>query len=363
MLTQRDLNRALLARQMLLVRARIPVEPAVRHLVGLQAQKPDPPHIGLWSRLVGIIHSDTDELIERRRLVRVAAMRSTIHLLTAQDAVGLRPVIQPALNRELTAPVFRSLRWVDIDAVVARGRELCSDEPLTFAALGKKLATEFPRAQPHALAIAVRNHVALAQVPPRGRWRTPAPTVHVPAAAWLDRPEGTDSDPAPLVKRYLGAFGPATAADIAVWSGLRGIKVLLEGMRPDLEWLTDDRGRTLVDVPDGIRPDPDTPAPVRLLPEYDNALLSHQDRSRIIDDGDRPFVFTRDGQVGGTVLVDGYVRATWRTVLDGATETLTVRPLRRLRRAQQAEIEREALALLEFASVDARHQVEFLDPP
>jgi len=108
-LSRRELNRSLLARQMLLVRARMPIEPAVRHLVGLQAQRPDPPHIGLWSRLFGIRHTDIDDLIDRRRLLRVAAMRATIHLLTVDDALGLRPVIQPALDRELSAPVFMQL--------------------------------------------------------------------------------------------------------------------------------------------------------------------------------------------------------------------------------------------------------------
>lgn len=358
-LTQQGLNRALLARQMLLVRARLPIEPAVHHLVGLQAQRPDPPHVGLWSRLAGVRHTDIDDLIDRRRLVRLAAMRATVHLLTAEDGLGLRPVIQPALDRELTTPPFKSLRWVDIDAVVARGRQLCCAEPLTLPQLGEKLAVEFPRATSKALATAVRNHVALVQVPPRGRWRNPAPTVHVPAESWLGAPLGTDRDPAPLILRYLRAFGPATPTDIAMWSGLRGIKAVLERMCDDVIWLPDDRGRVLVDVPDGILPDPETPAPVRLLPEYDNTLLSHADRTRIIEDGDRPFVLARSGQVGGTILLDGFVRATWRTVPDGGAETLTVRPLRWLTRTHKDEIEREALGLLDFASREGRHRVEF----
>lgn len=362
MLTQQALNRALLARQMLLVRARMPIEPAVRHLVGLQAQRPDPPHIGLWSRLAGIRHTDTDQLLDSRRLVRVAAMRSTVHLLTPQDALDLRPVIQPAMDRELQVPAFKSLRWVDVDAVIARGRELCCTEPLTLADLGTALAAEFPRGDPRALAIAVRNHVVLVQIPPRGRWRTQAPTVHVPAVSWLGTDEGTDPDAAPLVRRYLAAFGPATPIDIATWSGLRGIKALLEQIRDELVWLTDDRGRTLVDIPDGILPDPEMPAPVRLLPEYDNVLLAHADRTRIIADGDRPFVFTRNGQVGGTVLVDGFVRATWRSVPGEGSEVLTVRPLARLTRGQQSDIEREALALLDFASRGLAHRVEFGEP-
>ena len=359
MLTQQGLNRALLARQMLLARARMPIEPAVRHLVGLQAQRPDPPHIGLWSRLAGIRHTDIDDLIDSRKLVRVAALRATVHLLTAQDALELRGIIQPVLDRELTAPAYKSLRSVDLDAVVARGRELCCAQPLTLSELGDKLALEFPRASPVALAKAVRNHVALVQVPPRGRWRNPAPTVHVPAEAWLGESMGTQHDPAPLIMRYLAAFGPATATDIAIWSGLRGIKATLERLRDDVVWLTDDRGRNLVDVPGGILPDPETPAPVRLLPEYDNTLLSYADRTRIIEDGDRPFVLTRSGQVGGTVLLDGFVRATWRTIPGGDSETLTVRPLHRLTRSNKTDIEREALALLDFASSGNRHRVEF----
>jgi hypothetical protein len=359
MLTQRALNRALLARQLLLARTRMPIEQAVTHLVGLQAQKPDPPHIGLWSRVAGVRHCDIDELIEHRRLVRVAAMRSTIHLLSADDGVRLRPVIQPVLDRELRAQTFRSLRWVDVNAVTTRGRELCESRPLSFADLGQALVAEFPRADAHALAIAVRNNCVLVQIPPRGRWRTPAPTVHVPAASWLHRPEHNDPDPAPLVLRYLRAFGPATSPDIARWCGLQGIKLVLERLRDELRWFTDDRGRTLADVPDGILPDPDTPAPVRFLPEYDNALLSHADRTRIIADGDRPAVFTRNGQVEGTVLVDGYVRATWRTVTQERQETISVRPLCQLSNGARADIEREALLLLDFASRGREHRVEF----
>jgi len=361
-LTQRGLNRALLARQMLLVRARMPIEPAVSHLVGLQAQRPDPPHVGLWSRIAGLDHRQTDELLESRALVRAAAMRSTVHLLTANDALALRPVVQPAMDRELQVPAFKSLRWVDTTAVVARGRELCCRRPLTLADLGAALAVEFPRADPRALAIAVRNGMVLVQIPPRGRWRTQAPTVHVPATAWIGRDEGTAADPAPLIRRYLAAFGPATATDIATWSGLRGVTAVLQRMGDELVRLEDDRGRTLVDIPGGILPDPQTPAPVRLLPEYDNVLLSHADRTRIIADGYRPFVFTRAGQIGGTVLVDGFVEATWRTVQTEGSETLTVRPFHRLTPATTSDIEREALSLLAFASPGQQHRVEFQEP-
>lgn len=328
MLTQRGLNRALLARQMLLVRAGIQVEPAVRQPVGLQAQRPDPPHVGLWSRIAGLDHRRTDELLQSRRLVRAAAMRSTVHLLTALDALDLRPVVQPAMDRELQVPAFKSLPWGDADAALSRGRQLCSEKPLSLPPLGAALATEFPRADPRALAISVRNRTVLVQIPPRGRWRTVASTVHAPATGLLGRDEVPDSDPTPLIRRYLAAFGPATAIHIATWSGLRGIIVVLEKMADEFVRLADDRGRTLFDIPGG----------------------------------ESPFVLTRNGQIGGTVLVDGYVRGTWRTAQAGDTETLMVRPFTRFSTGGRSDIEREALALLDFASSGCHHRVEFQEP-
>ena len=359
MLSDRALNRSLLARQLLLERSDMPVRTAVEHLIGLQAQKPDPPHVGLWTRLRTIRTADVGGLLDARQLVRIAAMRSTIHLPTAADALALRPVIQSVLDRELRAPVYSPLAGVDVGALARLGRRLCSGQPLTWAALGDALAGEFPGIDRHALAIAVRNNVALVQVPPRGRWRTSGPIAHVTAESWLDAPEGRDTDPAPVVLRYLAAFGPATAADIAAWSGLRGIRAVLDRLGDQLRVLTDERGRTLLDVHDGPLPDPDTPAPVRLLPEYDNALLSHADRNRIIEDADRGVLISPNGRVDGTVLVDGFVRGTWRTALHTTVETVSITSLRPLSARDRRAIERESLALLDFASSGLIHRVAF----
>jgi len=196
------------------------------------------------------------------------------------------------LDRELTAPAFKSLRWVNIDSVAARGREMCCEQPLTLAELGENLALEFP-GQP--ARTGHRGPQSCCAGAGSAAWpmAQPGPDRACAGGCLARQPVAGDRAPTRLIMRYLAAFGPATAIDIATWSGLRGIKAALEGMRDELVWLTDDRGRTLVDVPDGILPDPDTPAPVRLLPEYDNTLLSHADRTRIIEDGDRPFVLTR----------------------------------------------------------------------
>ncbi len=229
-------------------------------------------------------------------------------------------MIQPALDRELSAPVVKSLRWVQVNAVVARGRELCREQPLTFAALGDALAREFPAADPHALAIAVRNHVALVQVPPRGRCER---RLRRCTCRWTGRLPGSDRpDPAPLVRRYLTAFDPATAADIATWSGLRGIKVLLNDCRR-VALVPDDRGRTLVASPTASCPDPMCRRRSGCCPSTTTRCLprrpdqNHRRR--------RPPVRLHSERARGRHGARGrHVRATWRTELRGNAETLTV---------------------------------------
>jgi Winged helix DNA-binding domain len=361
LLSQAALNRALLARQLLLDRADMPAEAAVSYLVGLQAQKPDHPHLALWSRLRGHTTHDVDALIAGRRVVRVAAMRSTIHLLTADDALRLRPVIQPVLDRELSGQkVFRSLDTVDIATVAARGRELCLERPLTFRDLGRALAREFPTADPHALAIAVRNHVTLAQMPPRGRWRASGPLTHEPIEKYLGAPEIAGTTLADVIPRYLRAFGPATAADIGAWSGLQGIQRVLDGIADQLVSFTDERGRTLLDMPGGLLPDDADPPPVRLLPEYDNALLSHADRTRVVSDELRRAALAQpNGAVDGSVLVDGYGAGIWSTLREPGAETVTFSTLRPLTAPQRRAVEREALGMLDFAAPGLAHRVGF----
>jgi hypothetical protein len=196
-------------------------------------------------------------------------------------------------------------------------------------------------------------------VPPKGLWGHSGQTTLTTAEAWLDRSPGTDASPDAVVLRYLGAFGPATTADIRTWSGLTGLGEAVERLRPRLVSFRDERGRELFDLPEAPRPNPDTPAPPRFLPEYDNALLSHADRGRIVPDHHRQRLITNNGRSLGTVLVDGFVRATWRIAREGGTVTLMVRTLERLSRHDVAALKTEGAGLLDFAAPDARiHRIQ-----
>ena len=280
----RALNRALLERQFLLRRAKLPAFQVVERLVGLQAQSPGAPYVGLWSRLDGFRFDELAGLISRREVVRVVLMRSTIHLVTGDDCLALRPVMQTVLDRSLKGTFGRRLQGVEIDQVAAAGRVLVEEWPRTFAELGPLLRERWPDHDPEALAMAVRTGVPLVQVPPRGLWGASGQATHTSVEAWLGRPASSDSRPDKMILRYLGAFGPATVKDVQVWSGLTGLRAAVERLRPGLLSFRDERGAELFDLPDAPRPDPDTPAPPRFLPEYDNLLLSHDDRTRVIAD-------------------------------------------------------------------------------
>ena len=239
--------------------------------------------------------------------MRLPLMRATIHLVSAADCLALRPLVQPVLDAELARhPQYApALRDVDLAPVMAVARELLAERPRTGPQLRAALAAQFPGADGAALAFACRNRLALVQVPPRGLWGRSAAVTTTTAEAWLGRP----LDPAPslenAVVRYLAAFGPATVADVSAWCRLTALRDVVERLRPRLRTFRDERGRELFDLPDAPRPDADTPAPPRFLPEYDNALLSHADRSRLYID--RARLSAVSGPVQGTVLSDGFV--------------------------------------------------------
>jgi len=345
-LTRRALGRALLARQHLLARTTMAPAAMIGHLVGLQAQAvPDPPYVGLWSRIEGFRPEELTELIEQRRVVRVALQRGTIHLVTAEDCLTLRPLVQPVLDRALRSTFGKRLEGLDLAEITAPARELVEQVPRTFQQLGALLAPSFPERDPAALAQAVRAELALVQVPPRGLWGRSGPAAHTTAEHWLGRP----LDPAPslerMVLRYLAAFGPATAADAQKWSGLTRLGPALARLAPQLETFEDEQGRTLYDLPEAPRPDEDTPAPVRLLAPFDNLLLSHADRTRVLPEEYRTRVMTANGIVLGSLLVDGLVAGSWR-LADGV---LRVRPFASLRPADVEGAEAEGRLLLDFA--------------
>ena len=348
MLSVGALNRATLARQLLLRRSKLPVLDAVAHLVGLQAQIPLNPYTALWSRLEGFKPHELGRLLEKRRVVRIAAMRSTIHLLTADDALVLRPLMQPVLEGELVR--YRDLSAVDVDAVLAFGRTLVEERPRSARELRAALAERFAEHDPGDLAYACRNLLALVQVPPRGVWGRAAQVTSTTIESWLGRPLETNPSLDDVILRYFGAFGPATVADVGTWSRLTGLREIVERLRPRLRTFRDEGGRELFDLPGAPRPDPETPAPTRFLPEYDNALLSHADRTRFISAEQRRAFSRVEGPVHGTVLSDGFVLGVWQLGSDGA---LVVRYAGRATKRALAAVEAEGRELLHLLAADA----------
>jgi hypothetical protein len=357
----RALNRALLERQLLLRRSKLSAVVAIERLVGIQAQIPSSPYVGLWTRLEGFRPQALVHAINERRAVRIALMRSTIHLVTARDCLALRPPLQPVMDRNLYvgSPFGRRILGMDIEALVAAGRALLEEEPRTNAELGKLLRIRWPTRDAASLAYAMRNLVPLVQVPPRGIWGGGGQVTSTTAEAWLGRSLEPDPLPDKMILRYLAAFGPATVGDMQIWSGLNGLGDAVERLRPRLRVFRNERGHELFDVPNGPLPDPDTPAPPRFLPAYDNVLLSHADRARIIADEHRKLA----GAALGTVLVDGFVRGTWRITRQRSTATLIVQSFKRLSNRDTAALTKEGAQLLTFVATDVDIQdIQFIAP-
>jgi hypothetical protein len=352
-LTVRALNRALLARQWLLGRVRRGVPSAVEHLVALQAQNTPSPYLALWSRLEGFRPEALSRLLSSRRAVRLALHRSTIHLVTARDCLALRPVLQPVLARAHAAsPFARRLGALDLGPLVGKARALLEDGPLTTSELGARLAALRPGADAEALGYAMRASLALVQVPPRGLWGEGGPPRCTTAEAWLGRALAADASPDGLARRYLAAFGPATAADFQTWSGLPGGVTIFARLRPRLRVFKDERGRELFDVPRAPLPDPDAPAPPRFLPDYDNAFLGHADRARIVAVEDLPRMRAENAFLP-PFLVDGFIAGTWKLERVKARATLVLRPMRRLPARDRATLEAEGDGLLALLADDA----------
>jgi hypothetical protein len=364
-LTRRELNRATLARQLLLERASVPVVDAVTHLVGLQAQEPPNPYTALWSRLAGFAPDELAQALVDRRVVRTHVMRATLHLVTADDCLLLRPLTQPVLEAELRrhrdfAP---ALEGVDLSSPLAFGRSVLEERPRNNRELRVAFAERFPDHDAAALAYACRCLLPLVQVPPRGVWGQNSEVRVTTAESWLGRPLAVAPSLDEVVLRYIGAFGPASVADVTTWSRLTGLRDVVERLRPQLREFRDENGRVLFDLPDAARPDADTLAPPRFLPEYDNVLLSHADRTRFISDERRSKLWTASGPIRGSVLHDGLWVATWRTEHDrdtGAT-TLVMDHPEAIPRAAKAAIAAEGEAMLRFAAPDSTaHRLRFV---
>jgi hypothetical protein len=358
-LTVRELNRATLARQLLLRRHHLDATQAVEHLVGLQTQIPHNHYTALWSRLDGFTAEDFSARFERREFVRISLQRTTIHTVTAADALALRPLLQDMHERVLRSSFGTKLGDLDLAAVVGRARVLLERQPMTFAELGRQLAEQWTGSDAHALAMAARNHLPLVQVPPRGLWQQGGLPRHTTAEHWLGAPlHGATVDE--LVLRYLAAFGPASVRDAQAWSGLVRLREVIERHRGELVVFRDERGVELFDLPDAPRPGCGVPAPVRFLPEYDNVFIGHHERTRIISEEATLRIWNSRFK-RPVFLADGLVSGTWQLDADAKHDRtrLTITPLHRLTRAQRGELEYEGAALLAFHAPGRTHDIRW----
>lgn len=346
----RALNRATLARQHLLARVSMPVMQMVEHLVGMQAQVPENPYVALWSRLEGFGPSELSGAIEKRRAVRGGLMRGTLHLATDDDFLAIWPLIRPVLDRVLhgQSPFGRAMAGIEPEALMAAGRAWLDERPRTRAQLAPLMTERWPDHDGPSLAYALTYLLALVQVTPRGLWQRSGASAFTTVEAWLGRSVEPAPDIDALLIRYLAAFGPASVADIRAWSGIGGLREVVDRLRPRLVTFRDERGRELFDLPDAPRPDADTPAPVRYLPEYDNVLLGHADRSRFGAD-ERVAALFGERPIGlGSILVDGTVCGTWRVRRDREGATMDIRTLDPLPPADGADVDDEGAALLDI---------------
>jgi hypothetical protein len=353
-LTLRELNRATLARQLLLERHDLSPVAALERVAGLQSQAHAPPFIGLWTRLRDFDERDLQAAIDRHEVVRATMMRHTVHMVSAADYVRFREVIQPALERSFGGSTRKRVGEGQVAAAVDAARERLADGPQTFAQIRALIQELLPDSDHAALSYGVRTHVRLIAVPKDVRWRFGGTAPFALAEDWLGQALPDDSDPRELILRYLAAFGPATLPDIQMWSGLAGLRPAVDALRPELRTFSDQRGRELFDVPGAPLPGGDTPAPLRFLPEFDNTLLAHSDRTRVIADEHRPRVYFQAGRVIGTFLLDGFVSGSWKLQRAKSAATLVLEPFRKLTKAERAALAAdEADALIRFAEPDA----------
>jgi hypothetical protein len=356
-LTTRVLNRTTLRRQLLLERHDHTPAEAIEHLVGLQAQATNSPYVALWSRLKGFGHDQLSDLVLARTAVRTHLMRGTLHLVTARDCYVLRPVLQSMLVRTGRGVYARQLEGVDFDELAKAARVLLDEEPRTTAQLGEVLAGRWPEYDARPLGAVIPTLVPVVQVPPRGLWGRSGQPLNTSVANWLGDEVAPDSEPDEVILRYLAVFGPATVADVGAWSKMTGLREPFERLRPKLRVYRDEEGRELFDVPDGAIEDPDVPAPPRFLPEFDNVLLSHADRTRIMSEEHRK----RWGNVANAVfpasfLVNGFLRGTWRLEKDA----LVLKSYAKVSKKDQTALEREAKRLLDFLAPGKGHEIRLM---
>lgn len=359
-LTLRELNRATLERQHLLARTKATPLEVMERLVAMQSQQARPPFLGLWTRLENFDRQALHTLLHEKKVVRATSLRGTLHLMSAADFLSMRGAIQPVLTQAMTGVLRERAKALDVPKLVEAAKEIFQQGPLTFEAVRDRLLEVFPRSDDRAMGYAVRLMLPLVQVPTEDKWAFPGNAAFTLAEEWLGEKLKEGANAEALVVRYLAAFGPASVADAQSWSGLRGMREAFEVLRPKLLLLKDERKRELFDLPNAPRPDGETPAPVRLIPDFDNLVLGHDDRSRFVSEEDRPSIVTKNLLVRATFLVDGFVSGTWTIDRKKHAATLIFTPFVTIKKPIKAELEREAERLLAFAEDDAKqHEVKW----
>lgn len=346
-MSTRELNRATLTRQMLLEREAAPVVEAVERLAGMQAQEPKPPFVGLWSRLEGFRRDDLAEALRGHEVVRGPLMRSTLHLLSAADFAAFRPALSPHLNAAVRSFGGAAKRLEEVEFLPV-AIELLAQEPREYNELRALLSERFPDVNHRVLGYAVRTQLPLVMVPTDDPWAFPRVAKFALADGKLGRSIPDEGSPESMIRSYLAAFGPASAADFVEWSGLKRMKPAFEELRPELAVFEDEDGRELFDLPDAPRPGADAPAPPRFLPEFDNLVLAHANRRRVLADEHRPGLVTKNLRVKATFLWDGFAAGTWTVERKRGKATLRIAPFESLPRGAKAGLAEEGEMLLRF---------------
>ncbi len=355
-LTLRELNRATLARQLLVKRTSLTILDAIKQIAGLQAQLANAPYIGLWSRLHAFQRDDLTRLFEQRLVVRTSMMRRTLHLTTAEDYMHFRPALQILYSR-LLHTYFDRYRVNDREKelLVETMRGYLQEKPRTNVDLRAKLAEMAPDMDERLLYI-VRMSIPLIQIFPGGVWGVGGSPAYTEASAWLERLfVSSEVGLRALILSYLTAFGPASVKDIQSWSGLTRLQPVVDALRTELVIFCDEQGRELFDVPGAPLPAAETPVPIRFMPDFDNLLLAHHDRQRIIADNYCPFVFPGNSMVLPTFLVDGFVRGVWKIERTTTGAKLLIQPFEQLENSTCEALQAEGERLLHWAAEKTAH--------
>jgi hypothetical protein len=342
-LNARELNRALLARQLLLERSSLPLPRALERVAGLQTQYAPSGYVSLWTRLRDFHREELTRALERRRVVQATLMRVTIHTVSARDFQPFAAAIRRGRREWWSAAYRRHVESLDMVAIAERVRRHLSAGPRQASELKELLASE---GVPAVAWSGLGLWIDLVRVPPSGTWGRRRADLYGLADDWLGTSSPSEAEGLEhLVRRYLGGFGPASVKDMASWAGLsvRTLAPVVERM--SLRRFRDEQGGELLDVPRAPIPDQDTPTPVRFLPTWEAMLLVHARRTEVLPEEYRPLVFnTRTPHSVSTFLVNGSVAGIWRH--EGGR--VHWEPFEPLPRVARRELQEEAKGLAAF---------------